>query len=537
MSHMKITHVDCTLRDGGYYNNWDFPNEVIAEYLCAMDALSVDYVEIGFRSLDLNGFKGACAYSTDDFIKSFSIPNNLKIGVMVNASELIKYNAGPISAIEKMFVKAELSPVSLVRIACHMSEVKSVLPACLLLKKMGYKVGLNLMQIGLCNEIDLKKIAQLAIDGSLDVLYVADSFGSLDQAQTEAIFTALRLYWKGALGFHAHDNMGRAILNTLNAIKFGVKYIDSTVTGMGRGPGNTQTEFLVIELEKIRGVRVNLAPTLNLIDNHFSAMKSKHGWGTNPYYYLAGQYAIHPTYIQEMLNDPRYGEVEILSVIEHLRVVGGEKFNPKMLDAGREMYGSKSQGTWKPADEIEGRDVLIVGAGPSVSKHKAAIERYILKYSPYVIALNTQGDISSDLINVRAVCHPFRIFSDFRSYKNFIQPFVMPIKRLPSWLMSEIGSVTKLDFGLSVLPGEFQFNKTSAVTPKSLVIAYAIAIATSGNAKRIFLAGLDGYEAGDSRAVEIDDLIATYQNHAKSIHLLSITPTLLNLEATSVYAL
>jgi len=83
--------IDCTLRDGGYYNGWDFSQELIGDYLVAMAALQVDFVEIGFRSLENEGFKGGCAYSTDSYLNTLPIPQGLseKIGVMVNDSELV----------------------------------------------------------------------------------------------------------------------------------------------------------------------------------------------------------------------------------------------------------------------------------------------------------------------------------------------------------------------------------------------------------------------------------------------------------------
>ena len=45
----NLTLVDCTLRDGGYYNNWDFSPELINKYLAAMTGVKVDVVELGFR--------------------------------------------------------------------------------------------------------------------------------------------------------------------------------------------------------------------------------------------------------------------------------------------------------------------------------------------------------------------------------------------------------------------------------------------------------------------------------------------------------
>ena len=102
---LKIKLLDCTLRDGGYYNNWRFNNTLINDYLQTMDKISADYVEIGFRSFDDNTKKGALAYSKDSFLKTLKIPKNICLGVMVNASEIIGTNNNPIENTKKLFSK------------------------------------------------------------------------------------------------------------------------------------------------------------------------------------------------------------------------------------------------------------------------------------------------------------------------------------------------------------------------------------------------------------------------------------------------
>ena len=64
----SIKLLDCTLRDGGYYNRWDFSDNLISDYLNCMRDCSVDYVELGFRTLKTVGFMGPCAYTKDEFI-------------------------------------------------------------------------------------------------------------------------------------------------------------------------------------------------------------------------------------------------------------------------------------------------------------------------------------------------------------------------------------------------------------------------------------------------------------------------------------
>jgi len=89
MKQNKLNILDCTLRDGGYYNNWYFRKDLINEYLKVMDSIKVDYVEIGFRFIDKVKTKGPTAYSDESFLRSLKIPRNLKIGIMINAADFI----------------------------------------------------------------------------------------------------------------------------------------------------------------------------------------------------------------------------------------------------------------------------------------------------------------------------------------------------------------------------------------------------------------------------------------------------------------
>ena len=102
---------------------------------------------------------------------------------------------------------------------------------------MGYKIALNLMQISEISEADLIKASKKINKSKANIFYFADSLGSLNPSQVAKIIKIIKLNWKNDLGIHAHDNLGKAILNTIEAIKSGVKWVDCTVTGMGRGTG------------------------------------------------------------------------------------------------------------------------------------------------------------------------------------------------------------------------------------------------------------------------------------------------------------
>ena len=61
----KLKILDCTLRDGGYYVDWDFDESTVKKYLSAVAIAKIDIIELGFRFLPVNKFLGAFAYSTD----------------------------------------------------------------------------------------------------------------------------------------------------------------------------------------------------------------------------------------------------------------------------------------------------------------------------------------------------------------------------------------------------------------------------------------------------------------------------------------
>ena len=188
-------------------------------------------------------------------------------------------------------------------------------------------VGLNIMKISILDEEKIKEIGSLANECKLKVLYIADTFGSLNQYDIRKIIENLRQTWKGAIGFHAHDNKGLANINSIEALNNGATWVDSTVLGMGRGAGNAKTEDLIIELSGNKLPSINLIPLFKVIKKYFMSLKKEFSWGSNSYYYLAAEFSIHPSYIQNILADLRFKEEDILSVITYLKNQDSTKFD------------------------------------------------------------------------------------------------------------------------------------------------------------------------------------------------------------------
>ena len=535
-----IKILDCTLRDGGYYNSWDFERGLIDSYLKAMLALPVDVVEIGFRNMPGNGgkFRGANAFCTDDYIRSLNISDKgLDVGVMVNGSDLLNYSDGLTSSVDRLFGPSGESPVTIVRVACHVHQVEDTLPAIIRLHELGYKTTIQLMQIAGLSREEIIKLAENVASHPLDVVYFADSLGSMVPDDINYTVEALRTYWQGDLGFHAHNNMQGAVANCIRAIELGVTWIDGTVTGMGRGPGNAPTEYLAIELEERLGRQVNYAPLLDVINRYFMPLLHQYRWGPNPYYYMAGKYGIHPTYIQTMINDSRFQSEDMLAVIGHLKKTGGKHYNLVNLEAARFFYSGPGKGNWNPAVLVQRKTVLVLGTGPGAVKYKHALEAFIKKTRPIVIALNKHTPVDQEFIDVRAACHPIRLLADNEDHMRLPQPLIIPCTMLPEDVISLYNGKKMLDYGLTVQENTFEFYSHYCVLPSAKVVAYVLSLCGWGKAEKILLAGFDGYPSEDLRNQEMDKLLKLYMKTDEARPITAITPTRYEIDTASIYEL
>ena len=132
-----LTLLDCTLRDCGYYNNWNFSPSFVSAYLDSCLASGIDIVELGFRLLSPTGFKGPYAFTSESFVSGLTLPIGLKYAVMINASDF-QSEDNFIDLTDTLFPNNALnSRITLVRIASHYYELSTAFQIAALLKSNG----------------------------------------------------------------------------------------------------------------------------------------------------------------------------------------------------------------------------------------------------------------------------------------------------------------------------------------------------------------------------------------------------------------
>jgi len=530
-----ITLLDCTLRDGGYYNDWDFSKDLIRRYLTATAHAGIPVVEVGFRSAQLGRYLGPTAYTTDRFLESLGEPTSSAYGVMMNASEIVAAEQ-PAALIDDLFAPASDSPVSLVRIAAHFRELRAMTPAIERLHELGYDVGVNLMQIASRTHDEIQEFGGLASDWAAEVAYFADSFGGMQPTDVTRVVESLQAAFVGPIGAHMHDNMSLGFANSMAAVDAGATYVDATLLGMGRGPGNARTEYVVLELARRELADVDVVPLLPLVMGDFAELQRHYGWGSNAYYFLAAAHGIHPTYIQEMSTDGRYAVDEIVTALTQLGTDGGASFDRgRLRSATNETEAAASADDLDVSGWCEGRDVLIVGPGPSGKERREDIEDYIRHSDPVVIALNAVAPVDPQLVHAYAICHPVRVLIDADIIASLKAPVFMPagvrdrLGELPE--PSDIRS-----FGMVVRPDEFEVSSTTATVPRISAFPYALAVAVAGGARAIYLTGFDGFEAVDPRQLEMEEIFTLYAAVPGLPTITSLTRTRHPVEQSSIYS-
>lgn len=537
---MAVRLLDCTLRDGGYYNDWDFTPRLVQRYLDSMGRARVPIVEVGFRSTERGGYLGATAFTTDRYLDSLQLPASAEIGVMVNAKELVA-DRGAARVIDELFSPKSKSPVQLVRLAAHFGEVARIGDGVKRLQDLGYRVGVNLMQIASRSPAEVQEFAGVCREWRIDVAYFADSFGGMRPADMQAAVRTIAGEFGGPVGCHTHDNMSMAFANTLAAIEAGAKYVDATVLGMGRGPGNVRTEYVAIELAQRGLADLDPAELLPIVTDDFAALQAEYGWGTSAYYFLSAANNIHPTYIQEMTKDGRYTVGEIVSALDRLSTDGGASFSRDRLEVSARPTNpadgpsNDDAGTFDGTGWCHGRDVLIVGPGPSAVERRSDVESYIRARSPLVVALNAVPPVDASLVDAYTLCDPVRAVIDAKLIAALDRPIFIPAGVVARMAPQPEPHCTR-DYRVLQADAAFIVDASRCWAPKVAPFPYALALAAVGGASRVLLAGFDGFPHSDPRQEEMNGILEAFARLPGSPPVVALTRTSYRVEQSTLYA-
>lgn len=506
----RLKILDCTLRDGGYYTNWDFSSKITKTYIDGMNILPVDYVEVGYRSNKSLEYLGKFGYTPVSVLEKIREHCSKKLCVMLNEKSTdigdLQYLLGPITGLVDM-VRIAIDPKNFDRAILLATEVK----------KMGFEVGFNTMYMSKWKDYKGFFDKLHAINDIADLFCMVDSFGGVTPDNVKEMTRLVKLRTTCPVGFHGHNNMQLGLINTLTAINEGVDFVDATILGMGRGAGNLNMELLLTYLAK-DGLDVDFNALSDVL-TVFQPLYEKYHWGTNLPYMLSGANSIPQKEVMSWVMNRAYSLNSIVRALDNKR-------NHRVDNA---RY---------PILQIEKIDkMLIVGGGQSVNEHKEAIMEF-LKINPdieIVFATSRHANLFNAIKNKKIYClvgNEAKRMKQIVTKESFSGICVLP--PYPRTMGTEVP-----DYACAStfeLPN-ITFTKSFADSCTTVTLEIVI----KSSAKEVYMVGYDGYRGEVLSEKEADlsfenrTLFDDFKSFA-GLQLLSLTPTLYkSLKVESIY--
>ncbi|CAM2917322.1 4-hydroxy-2-oxovalerate aldolase [Legionella worsleiensis] len=234
----SVQLLDASLRDGGHRTNFHFSDEQLRGILQPLDNTGIEFIEIGYRNGSLHPIKniGRAGITDRDYLLFCqSLIKKSTIAVM----------AHPNNINENDLLELKNCGVGMLRICIAKNKLAEAVPVIKLAQKLKLMVSVNFIHMTYYTDEELDEVVEQVCRHKPDVIYFADSNGSILPQRIKAIYERYTTNYSIPFGFHAHDNIGLAQSNALAALDAGVEFIDASLAGMGKGTGNLKTEFFI----------------------------------------------------------------------------------------------------------------------------------------------------------------------------------------------------------------------------------------------------------------------------------------------------
>lgn len=298
MFRKEIKVLDCTIRDGGLMNKWQFSKEFVKSVYDSCVAAGVDYMEIGYIS-SADQFPrpeyGPWKFCAEDEVREIVGENNTgtKLSVMADIGRINFDDIRP---------KSE-SVIDLFRVACYDYQIDKAIELAHHVMDKGYEATINLMAVSKVSNRALDQVLEDVSQSRVGTFYLVDSFGSL---YSEDIHNLMEKYTSAlpgkTIGFHGHNNTQLAFANTIECIRTGANMLDATMLGIGRGAGNCPLELLISFL---KNPKYKIEPILKCIQDYVNPLHKEIDWGYFIPYMITGSQNDHPRSAMAWMASPQ----------------------------------------------------------------------------------------------------------------------------------------------------------------------------------------------------------------------------------------
>ena len=481
----EIKLLDCTLRDGGYINNWDFGHNHIVSLFERSAAAGTDFIEVGFLDervkFDINRTIMPDIESADKIFGGLDKKQS-EIVCMIDYGTCSLENIRPASE----------TAVDCIRVIFKKHLREPAMAFCAQLKELGYRVFAQLVSVTSYNDDEMRDLIRIANSVKPYAVSMVDTYGLLHQNSLKRRFELMNAELSPdiAIGYHAHNNFQMAYANCIAFLAENTDrtvLVDGTIYGMGKSAGNAPIELLVMHLNRVYGKKYNIDQFLEAIDSDIVLLCPPQPWGYSLKFFIAALNDCHPNYVAELVGKRT---LSIKSVDEILKRIPNEKkllYDKEYIDRLYLEYQANDIDDTADIKQLSallgGREILALGpCSPDENRDIIAQKAE----ESIVIAINfAPRDIKTDYV---FLCNS----------KRYIQLAAELSQKNNSYKVIAASNVTKTN-------GNFDFNVNyRALYDENADPEYAdnaflmlMRFLKRVGAKKVYVAGVDGYRGVD----------------------------------------
>lgn len=495
----EVYVLDSTLRDGGYCNQWKFGYENKRNIILGLEDAGVDIIECGL----LCKGKFTEEHSKYSDIRQFleSIPEGRRNSLFVL---LMNYGEFDID----LLPENTAGDLDGIRFAFHKEDFKNAIEQMRGIKRKNYKVFMQPMVTVNYSTDEYMELINAANELEPYAFYVVDSFGSMTAEEVKKYSALADYLLKGSvvLGFHSHNNLQLAYSNAqlfIGETAGRKSIVDCCIMGMGRGAGNLNTELFLDHMNKKYGKRYKVEPILSVIDEIINVFYQKKYWGYSLPNYLSASYNMHPNY-GSYLADKNTLTISMMGELLSLVDIGKKN----TFDKGymENLYVSymcanelKNKARIEFSDIFAGRDILLIAPGKSIDTETEKIKKFSVGKNIMTISINFDFSL----------IHTDYVF--LSNPKRYEEMGTDDGDRLIVTSNVRVRSSCRTADYLGLLCEEECIRDNATMMLIKLLI--------NSRAKRLYLAGVDGYSIGvDDNYTKYSTMLVTSAEHMERMN-------------------
>ena len=389
MENNDLKLLDCTLRDGGYINEWKWGFQQARAIIRSLVRAHVDVVEVGFLR-DVEGYD-------PDITVCNRIEELNRLLPMGNGSTMFSA-----MAMRSNYDIGKLSPycghgIEMIRITAHDYDISEGLNFARKIKEKGYKVSINPINIMGYSDEQILRIISEVNDIVPYQFSVVDTFGSMKRRDLDRIVVLVdhNLDKNIRMALHLHENMSLSCSLAQRFVDMHMNRpisVDGSLMGMGRIPGNLPIELIADYLNENIGKTYDIDYMLDAIYDYIEPLKGKSEWGYTPAYFLSARFNLHRNYAEHYLKKGTLTSRDIHHILARVEQNKTTVFDAGYADNLYDEYMNNriddSAACNELKNEFAGCSVLVMAPGSSLNTYSKKIHQYIEANDPVVLTVN-----------------------------------------------------------------------------------------------------------------------------------------------------